>query len=85
MIAYDYLDNKAIKSANVYTVNLHTVPWNSLIGGHLIKEEIYQAPELCLISLIFKEDFELPCCEKNCTPWVLCREEHYILEKLFWW
>lgn len=40
MIAYDYLDYKAIKSANVYTVNLHTVPWNSLIGGHLIKEEI---------------------------------------------
>lgn len=37
---YDYLDNKAIKTVNVYTVKLHIVPWNTLVGGHLIKEGI---------------------------------------------
>lgn len=37
---FDYLDNKAIKTVNAYTVKLHTVPWNTLVGGHLIKEEI---------------------------------------------
>lgn len=39
-LAYGYLDNKAIKTVNVYTVELHTVPWNSLVGGHFIKEDI---------------------------------------------